>query len=82
MWRMQPLFYPAGVTARHPKCAQAVTQLLSTAAVTGLRPGVQALVETLERLYRAEEPPPVEMIRHPRVSRGIPGQDQGLGQLA
>ena len=74
MWRMQPLFYPAGVTARHQECAQAVTQLLSTAAVTGLRPGVQALVETLERLYRAEEPPPVEMIRHPRVS---PRQPRG-----
>jgi len=67
VWRMQPLFFARAQLHGSEVAARTMAELLSVAAVTGLKPGVAALVQKLDAMCAGEKPPPVAIIRHPRV---------------
>jgi hypothetical protein len=67
VWRMQPLFYTPAELHGNEVAAENMAELLSVGAVTGIKPGVVGLVEKLDFLCAGEKPPPVAIIRHPRV---------------
>jgi hypothetical protein len=73
VWRMQPLFYTPAQLHGNEAAAKTMAELLSIAAVTGLKPGMAALVMKLDAMYAGEEPPPVAIIRHPRVRNPLLG---------
>lgn len=70
VWRMQPLFFArAQLQGSHAmEAARTMAELLSVGAVTGLKPGVAPLVQKLDAVCGGNDPPPVAIIRHPRVS--------------
>ena len=53
------------------ECAHVVTELLCIGPAAGINPGVLPLVLNLEALLQ-DSPPPVELIRHPRVLLLVP----------
>lgn len=49
------------------ECARLVTELLCIGPANGVNPGVLPLVKSLGELYFSDDPPPVQILRHPRV---------------
>lgn len=50
------------------ECAELVTKLLCIAPSLGLNSGLLPLVSSLENLCFKEDPPPAQIVRHPRAS--------------
>ena len=69
VWRMQPLFFTRAQLhgSQAMEAARTMAELLSVGAVTGLKPGVAPLVQKLDAMCGGDDPPPVAIIRHPRV---------------